>query len=217
MTGAIRTQVRLSSANIKTPQGEVNERICPHCDSGREETTEHIFWDCTFCADLRALTKVHLDQIMLQSPARAGIPSDWIEWPAPLRAFGIIGLDAEVVLAMKELPTQRVKGPSLLIPIDYLQLLSWRSHNISRPRRTGKCPRFIGDVPAFLGEESSNFWRIRTRQHRWLLPQPTVPLAEALRSRSLLGSRPCAKRKEQPKWTSSHKPPGRAASDRNRY
>jgi hypothetical protein len=27
--------------------------------------------------------------------------------------FGIIGLDAEVVLAMKELPTQRVKGPAL--------------------------------------------------------------------------------------------------------
>ena len=36
MTGAIRTQVRLNTANIKTQPGEVNERIYPHCVSGRE-------------------------------------------------------------------------------------------------------------------------------------------------------------------------------------
>ena len=113
MTRAIRAQVRLNSACTETPQGEVNERACPHCALGREETTEHIFWDCTYSADLRALTTVHLDQVLLQSPARAGMPSEWSERPAPLRAFGIIGLDDEVDLAMKELPTQRVKGPSL--------------------------------------------------------------------------------------------------------
>ena len=87
MTGAIRTQVRLNSAGIKTPAGAINERVCPHCMQAQEETTEHILWECTAGADLRLLTKVYLDQVLLDSPARAGIPTDWAEWPPALRAF----------------------------------------------------------------------------------------------------------------------------------
>ena len=135
MTGAIRTQVRLNSAGIKTPAGAINERVCPHCMQAQEETTEHILWECTAGADLRLLTKVYLDQVLLDSPARAGIPTDWAEWPPTLRAFGFIGLDPEVVLAVNELPTLRTKGPSLLIPIDYAPLSMWRSNNQSLRRR----------------------------------------------------------------------------------
>ena len=115
MTGAIRTQVRLNAAGIKTPAGEADERACPHCTLALEETTEHILWDCPSGTDLRLLTKVYVDQVLLDSTARAGIPSDWKEWPAPLRAFfGLIGLDTDVIQAVKELPTQRAKGPCLL-------------------------------------------------------------------------------------------------------
>ena len=67
---------------------------------------------------------MHLYQIILSSPARAGIPTDWNEWPALLRAFGTIGVDQDVVLAVKELPIARGAGPRTLIPIDYLQLLN---------------------------------------------------------------------------------------------
>ena len=150
MTGAIRTQVRLNSAGIKTPAGGINERVCPHCIQAQEETTEHILWECTAGADLRLLTKVYLDQVLLDSPARAGIPTDWAEWPPPLRAFGLIGLDPEVVQAVKELPTQRTKGSCLPIPIDYVQLSMWRFHN-QKLRRKSKTPRFIPKLPARAG------------------------------------------------------------------
>ncbi len=62
MTGAIRTQVRLNSAGIKDPQGLEFSRICPHCALEKEETAEHILWECSLCNDIRAETKQH-DQI----------------------------------------------------------------------------------------------------------------------------------------------------------
>ncbi len=122
MTGAIRTQVRLNAAGIKTPQGEEFSRICPHCALNQEETAHHILWECTLSAEIRALTKISLGQAILVSPARAGIPTEWDEWPGPLRAFGIIGLDLDIIQSVKNLPIARTYGPRALIPIDYVQL-----------------------------------------------------------------------------------------------
>ena len=154
MTGAIRTQVRLNSAGVKTPAGETNERVCPHCTLALEETTEHIRWDSPAGTDLRLLTNIYLDQVLIDSSARAGMPSDWKEWPAPLRAFGLIGLDTEVVQAVKELPTQRTNGPCLHIPIDYVQLALWRTFN-RNIRRGATMPIFKGRLPATAGRRIS--------------------------------------------------------------
>ena len=122
MTGAIRTQIRLNAAGIKSPQGEEFSRICPHCEQNVEETAEHISWDCTLCTAIRTKTQTHLSQIILDSPARAGIPTDWADWPKPLRAFGVIGLEQEIILSMKELPRAPSRGPRDLITIDFSEL-----------------------------------------------------------------------------------------------
>ena len=124
MTGAIRTQVRLNSAGIKDPQGLEFSRICPHCALEKEETAENILWECSLCNDIRAETKQHLSKALIDSPARAGIPTEWEEWPPLLRAFGIIGLELEIVENMKTLPSAPAKGNRVLSPIDYLQLLA---------------------------------------------------------------------------------------------
>ena len=84
--------------------------------------------------------KTHLSQVILDSPARARIPTEWEDWPAPLRAFGIIGLENEIVEDMKTLPTAKAKGPCSLSLIDYVQLLSWRMFNVSPTRRRTKKP-----------------------------------------------------------------------------
>ncbi len=59
--------------------------------------------------------------ILINSPARAGIPDDWVDWPQPLRAFGIIGLEEEVIesLKLKHLPRAPSRGPKDLVAIDY--------------------------------------------------------------------------------------------------
>ena len=85
--------------------------------------------------DLRAQTKIALGQAFLTSPARAGIPSDWVEWAQPLRAFGIIGLDSDIIQAVKDLPAARTYGPRSLTPMDYVQLASWRIANRTFRRR----------------------------------------------------------------------------------
>jgi hypothetical protein len=138
MTGAIRTQVRLNAAGIKNPQGEEFSRICPHCDLNQEETAHHILWECILGSDLRAQTKMSLDQAILASPARAGIPSEWDEWPGPLRAFGILGLDIDIVESVKGLPNASTYGPRQLIAIDYVQLALWRSRDQLPRRRIAK-------------------------------------------------------------------------------
>ena len=129
MTGAIRTQVRLNAAGIKNPQGEDFSRICPHCALNQEETAHHILWECTLSADIRAQTNISLDQASLASPARAGIPTEWDEWPGPLRAFGIIGLDLDIVQSVKNLPIARTYGPRPLIPVSYTH---FRAHETGR-------------------------------------------------------------------------------------
>ncbi len=56
--------------------------------------------------------------------------------------FGLLGLDDEVILAVKELPTQRTKGLCLLIPIDYVQLALWMGPVAERDG--GACIRKLG-------------------------------------------------------------------------
>ena len=73
MTGAIRTQVRLNAADIKTHK-DLIYIICPHCALGKEETAEHILLECTMGDSIRAEANTHLSQVLLNSPARAGIP-----------------------------------------------------------------------------------------------------------------------------------------------
>ncbi len=84
----------------------------------------HILWECTLSAHLRAEANIDLAQLLLSSPARAGIPDDWNEWPAPLRAFGIMGLETEIIENMKTLPTLGTRGPRSLSAIEYVQLLA---------------------------------------------------------------------------------------------
>jgi hypothetical protein len=74
----------------------------------------------------------------MDSLARAGIPTEWEEWPPLLRAFGIIGLELEIVENMKTLPSAPAKGNRVLTPIDYVQLLSWRNIREPPTRRWGK-------------------------------------------------------------------------------
>ena len=97
------------------------------------------------CIDLRAQTKISLDQAILASPARAGIPTEWDEWPEPLRAFGIIGLDIDIVRAVKDLPIARTYGPRSLTPIDYVQLALWRIVNKVKRRRIAKPPGLLAN------------------------------------------------------------------------
>ncbi len=136
-TGAIRTQVRLNAAHIKTPQGLDFSRICPHCTLDKE-AAEHILWECPMGSTIRAEAKTHFSQVLLNSPARAGIPTDAEEWPPLLRAFGIIGLEKETEVNWKSPPTERARGPRHLMPIDYVQLLRWRSFNNISTRRRAK-------------------------------------------------------------------------------
>jgi hypothetical protein len=157
MTGAIRTQVRLNAAGIKKPQGEEFSRICPHCNLELEETAQHILWECALSSELRAATKLSLNQAILASPARAGIPDDWNEWPGPLRAFGILGLDTDIVESVKNLPNASTYGPRHLIPIDYVQLALWRSRDQTPRRRIAKTPRFRGNLPPNIGIRISQF------------------------------------------------------------
>ncbi len=117
MARGIRKQGRLNSARIKTPQNEGFSRCCPRGNLGLEETAHRILWECTLSADLRRQTKDHLDQAILDSLARAGIPTEWGDWPAPLRSFGISGFDSGIVRALKELPIARTFGPRTLIPL----------------------------------------------------------------------------------------------------
>ena len=156
MTGAIRTQVRLNATGIKTPQGLEFSRACPHCELDKEETAEHILWECSLSADIRAVTKEYLSRVVLDSPARAGIPTDWEEWPALLRAFDIIGLELEIIESMKALPSAPARAPRILIPLDYLQLLSWRNKK-TPSRRTEKGSRFKGNIPAKAAQIISQF------------------------------------------------------------
>ncbi len=122
-----------------------------HCALNQEETAHHILWECTLGADIRALTKISLDQAISVSPARAGIPTEWNEWPGPLRAFGIIGLDIDIVQSVKNLPIARTYGPRSLIPNEYVQLAVWRHLNQTQRRRLANTPRFIGKLPAIIG------------------------------------------------------------------
>ena len=57
-------------------------------------------------SSIRLETKTHLSQVILDSPARAGIPTEWEDRPAPLRAFAIIGLENEIVEDMQN-PSHR--------------------------------------------------------------------------------------------------------------
>ena len=134
--------------------------------------------------DLRTQTQVSLDQAILTSPARTGIPTDWAEWAQPLRAFGIIGLNSDIIQAVKDLPIARTFGPRSLIPIDYVQLAAWRIANGTFRRRTAKSPRFAGTLASKIGIRISQFlgdfdWHNETvhvytdgschhQQHPWL-------------------------------------------------
>ena len=63
----------------------------------------------------------------------------------------------EIVENMKTLPSAPARAPRILIPIDYLQLLSWRNQNKTPTRRTQKALRFKGNIPVKAAQKISQF------------------------------------------------------------
>ncbi len=108
----------------------------------------------SMCANAQKTQFMH---IIFASPARAGIPDNWVDWPQPLRAFGLIGLEDEVVQNLKTLPRAPSRGPRDLINIDYFFLAVGRWLKPPYHRHRPKPLPFRFAIPARIGNLISKF------------------------------------------------------------